>query len=148
MKLYHKLYSVLAALTIFFGMVACTPDEYKLGDSGLTAADLNEGTGFTITHDEANPNIVTLTSLVPNSYQVLWDSPQGRVQGRQLTLKMPFAGSYTCRMGVETPNGVVYGEAATFDISDFCAEFVQDPLWVYMTGGVGSKKKWYLDLDS
>lgn len=148
MKLYHKLYSVLAALTILFGMVACTPDEYKLGDSGLTAADLNEGTGFTITHDEANPNIVTLTSLVPNNYQVLWDSPQGRVQGRQLTLKMPFAGSYTCRMGVETSNGIVYGEAATFDIDDFCAEFVQDPLWVYMTGGVGSKKKWYLDLDS
>ncbi len=148
MKLYHKIYSVLAALTLFFGMAACSPDEYTLGDTGLTKADLNEGKGFTITHDESNPNIVTLKSLLPNSYQVLWDEPQGRVQGSEVTLKIPFAGTYACRMGVETRGGIVYGDSTTFTVDNFCADFVNDPLWKYITGGVGSKKRWYLDIDS
>ena len=94
MKLFHKIYSVLAALTLCFGMVACSPDEHDLGDAGLTKADLNEGTGFVIEYDESNPNIVTLKSKLPSSYQVLWDEPQGRVQGSEVTLKIPFVGTY------------------------------------------------------
>ena len=148
MKLFHKIYSVLAALTIVFAMAACSPDDYTLGDTGLTKADLNEGKGFTITHDESNPNIVTLKSLLPNSYQVLWDEPQGRVQGSEVTLKIPFAGTYACRMGVETRGGIVYGDSTTFTVDNFCADFVNDPLWKYITGGVGSKKRWYLDIDA
>lgn len=148
MKLFHKIYSVLAALTICFGMAACSPDDYSLGDTGLTKADLNEGKGFTITHDESNPNIVTLKSLLPSSYQVLWDEPQGRVQGSEVTLKIPFAGTYACRMGVESRSGIVYGDSTTFTVDNFCADFVNDPLWKYITGGVGSKKRWYIDLDS
>ena len=148
MKLFHKIYSVLAALTICFGMAACSPDDYSLGDTGLTKADLNEGKGFTITHDESNPNIVTLKSLLPSSYQVLWDEPQGRVQGSEVTLKIPFAGTYACRMGVESRGGIVYGDSTTFTVDNFCANFVNDPLWKYITGGVGSKKRWYIDLDS
>lgn len=148
MKLFHKIYSVLAALTICFGMAACSPDDYSLGDTGLTKADLNEGKGFTITHDESNPNIVTLKSLLPSSYQVLWDEPQGRVQGSEVTLKIPFAGTYACRMGVESRGGIVYGDSTTFTVDNFCADFVNDPLWKYITGGVGSKKRWYIDLDS
>ena len=148
MKLFHKIYSVLAALTICFGMAACSPDDYSLGDTGLTKADLNEGKGFTITHDESNPNIVNLKSLLPSSYQVLWDEPQGRVQGSEVTLKIPFAGTYACRMGVESRGGIVYGDSTTFTVDNFCADFVNDPLWKYITGGVGSKKRWYIDLDS
>ena len=148
MKLFHKIYSVLAALTIVFGMAACSPDDCTLGDTGLTKADLNEGKGFTITHDESNPNIVTLKSLLPSNYQVLWDEPQGRVQGSEVTLKIPFAGTYACRMGVESRGGIVYGDSTTFTVDNFCADFVNDPLWKYITGGVGSKKRWYIDLDS
>ncbi len=148
MKLYHKIYSVLAALTLFFGMVACSPDEHSLGDLGLTKADLNEGTGFDIIYDESNPNIVTLKSKLSSSYQVLWDEPQGRVQGSEVTLKIPFAGTYACRMGVETRGGIVYGDSTTFTVNQFCADFVNDPLWTYVTGGVGNSKKWYLDVDS
>lgn len=147
MKLFHKIYSVLAALTLCFGMVACSPDEHDLGDAGLTKADLNEGTGFVIEYDESNPNIVTLKSKLPSSYQVLWDEPQGRVQGSEVTLKIPFAGTYACRMGVETRGGILYGDSCTFNVDQFCAEFVDNPLWTYITGGVGKSKKWYLDVD-
>lgn len=148
MKLYHKIYSVLAALTLFFGMVACTPDEYSLGSVGLTKEDLNKDKGFEIIYDENNPNIVTLKSKLPSNYQVLWDEPQGRAQGSEVTLKIPFAGTYSCRMGVETRGGILYGDSCTFTVDKFCADFVDNPLWKYITGGVGSKKRWYLDIDS
>ena len=148
MKLYRKIYSVMAAVALSLGMVACSPENPGLGEMGLSKADLNEGNGFTITHDDANPNIVTLKSLLPSKYQVLWDEPQGRTIGAEVTLKMPFAGTYACRMGAETPGGIIYGDSTTFTIDNFCADFVDNPLWTYLTGGVGKSKKWYLDVDS
>lgn len=135
--------SIMAALL----MAACSPDEYKLGEKGITSDDLVENIAYVIEHDANNPNIVYLKSLMPTNYTVLWDEPQGRVQGNLVTLKIAFPGTYTVRMGVETRAGVVYGPETTFTIDEFCADFVSDPLWTTLTGGVGSKKRWYIDLD-
>lgn len=124
---------------------ACSPDDYSLGDKNITSDDLVEGIAYTVTHDSSNPNIVYLKSLLPSSYTVLWDDPQGRSQEAEVTLKLPFAGDYQVRMGVETPGGIVYGPYSTFTIDDFCAEFVTDELWSMLAGGVGKSKKWIYD---
>ena len=126
---------------------ACTPDDYELGENNITSADLTEGVAFTITHDSDNPNIVYLTSLMGSSYTALWEHPQGRDQGELITLKIPFAGDYEVTFGVETRAGIVYGDPVTFTVDDFCAEFVEDDLWTYISGGVGYSKRWYIDLD-
>ena len=126
-------------------VAACSPDDYSLGDKNITSDDLVEGLAYTLTHDSSNPNIVYLKSLLPSSYTTLWDTPQGRSQEAEMTLKMPFAGDYQVRMGVETPGGVVYGPYTTFTIDNFCAEFVTDPLWSMLAGGVGKSKKWIYD---
>ena len=80
------------------------------------------------------------------NYTALWEHPQGRSQEQKVTLKMPFEGTYTVKFGVETRGGVIYGEPTTFDISTFCADFVNDELWSFLTGGVDSEKFGYLTM--
>ena len=81
-------YLLMAVLALL--VAACSPDDYSLGDKNITSDDLVEGLAYTLTHDSSNPNIVYLKSLLPSSYTTLWDTPQGRSQEAEMTLKMPF----------------------------------------------------------
>lgn len=146
MKFRKYLYTLLASVALLFA--ACSPDDYSLGSKDVSSDDLVEGIAFEITRDASNPNIVTFTSLLGSNYTVLWDHPQGRAQGSTVTLKIPFSGTYTMRMGVETRGGVVYGPETTFTVDDFYAPFVSDELWTFLSGGSGNSKRWYLDIDS
>ncbi len=145
MKFTNYIYIFIASLAIC--LTACAPDKYELGDMDLTSGDLVEGIAYSITHDSANPNIIHLNSLLDSKYLALWEHPQGRSQGSEVTLKMPFEGTYSVTFGVETRGGIVYGAPTTFTIDDFCADFVSDDMWTYLSGGVGNSKRWVIDLD-
>lgn len=138
-----------AVLAIVLGAWAysCSPEEHELGGVDVSASELVEGIAFSITHDDDNPNIVYLTSLMGGQYTPLWDHPQGRSQEHRVTLRIPFPGEYVVKFGVQTRGGVVYGDAATFEVADFHAPFVEDELWTLLSGGVDNEKTWYLDLD-
>jgi hypothetical protein len=127
---------------------ACSPDESSLGGVDVSTSELVEGIAFKIEHDATNPNIVYLTSLMDSKYQPLWDHPQGRSQAPVVTLKIPFAGTYTVKFGVQTRGGAVYGEPVTFTVDELFADFISDPMWTMLSGGVGEEKTWYLDLDA
>lgn len=144
MKLNLKNSALTAALML--ALAACSPDSHDMPQADLTTADLVEGKAFVITHDSANPNIVTVTSLLPEHYQVAWETPQGRALGPSYTMKIAFEGDYELRMGVSTQGGYVWSQPAQFSISTFCAEFVDHYLWRRLTGGVGQSKTWQLDL--
>lgn len=146
MKQNYYIYSFIVSVILLFS--ACTPDEFELGGKSVEPEDLVEGLAYTITHDNDNPNIVYLKSLMPENYTVLWEHPQGRSQGREVTLQIPFDGTYSVTFGVETRGGVIYGEPVTFTVNDFCADFVQDDMWTLVSGGVGNSKTWVLDLDA
>lgn len=143
-KLISKLYTAWLIITVGL-FSACTPDSFELEGKDVTVDDLVEGIAFSITHDSENPNIVYLKSLMPSSYQVCWQHPQGRSQEREVTLQMPFEGEYEVTFGVQTRGGIVYGNPATFTIDSFCADFVNDDLWTYLTGGVNNEKVWIFD---
>ncbi len=143
MKLKYYIYSFIASLMLI--ATACSPEEYDLGAKDLTQDDLVEGLAYTITHDAANPNIIYLESKLGSNYTPLWEHPQGRSQASKVTLKMPFEGTYTVKFGVETRGGAVYGEPVTFTVDDFCADFVNNELWTFLTGGVGNSKTWVYD---
>lgn len=143
MKFNYSIFSFITSALLL--LAACMPEEYELGKKELDSADLVEGIAFSVTHDSENPNIVYLENLLGSRYTALWEHPQGRSQEQKVTLKMPFEGIYEVRFGVETRAGIVYGEPVTFQIEDFCAEFVTDPLWACLTGGVDNEKVWIYD---
>ncbi len=145
MKLKNIIYHLAAVLLPLGIATSCTPDEYSLGEVDVTSADLVEGTAYTITHDASNANIVYLKSLMSSSYQVTWVHPQGRSNQAEVTLEMPFAGTYSVVFGVETRGGVVYGDTATFTIDDFNSSLVDNELYTYLTGGAGNSKTWIPD---
>lgn len=60
---------------------------------------------------------------------------------------MPFEGEYEVTFGVQTRGGIVYGNPATFTIDSFYADFVNDDLWTYLTGGVNNEKYGYSIMD-
>lgn len=145
MKIKRYLYMMVAALVMFLGFAACSPDEYKLGDNNISPEDLQEGIAYTITHDEQNPNIIYLENKLGSQFNAQWETPQGRFQGDKVTLKMPFAGTYEVTFGVESRAGVVYGNPATFTIDNICTDFITKEVWSLLAGGVGKSKTWVYD---
>ena len=143
MKLNYYIYSLIAGVLLMFS--ACTPDEYEMGSKAFAPEDLVEGVAYSVTHDANNPNIVYLKSLLGPEYTPLWEHPQGRSQEAEVTLKMPFEGTYEVTFGVETRGGVVYGAPTTFTIDDFCADFVTGEMWDFLAGGSGNSKTWIPD---
>lgn len=135
---------LLGALAV--GAWSCSADEYTMPDPNIQPSELVEGVAFTVEHDATNPNIIHLTSLMPASYQIAWETPQGRKTGATASLSIPFDGEYQVKMGVDTRGGYVWSEPYTFTIDDFCADFVDHYLWRRISGGVGQSKTWQLDL--
>ena len=128
------------------GAASCSDEDYTMPQPNITPEQLVEGVAFSVEHDAQNPNIIHLKSLMPASYQVAWVTPQGRKTGAEATLSIPFDGSYEVQMGVDTRGGYVWSEPYQFEITDFCADFVDHYLWKRISGGVGQSKTWQLDL--
>ncbi len=136
------------ALFVVSLLGACTPDTYSVGEPNVKASEILEGISFEINHDSDNPNIIHLVSLMDSKYTPLWIHPQGNSQQKEVTLKMPFAGTYDVTFGVETKGGIVYGDTVQFTVDDMCSDFIQDDMWTMLSGGAGHAKKWFLDLDA
>lgn len=124
---------------------ACTADDHDLPAPDVTVDDLAEGISFSVTRDADNPNIVYLKSLLPSSYQVVWEHPMGRTQAAECTLRMPFDGNYEVKFGVNTRGGYVWSNPVAFTIEDFCADFVAGEAWEFLAGGAGNSKTWVPD---
>lgn len=131
---------------VALGAVSCSEDTYSLPSPDITSEQLVEGVAFSVEHDAQNPNIIHLKSLMPASYSVAWVTPQGRRSTNEVTLQIPFDGTYEVQMGVSTRGGYVWSDPYSFTVDDFCAEFVDNYLWKRISGGVGQSKTWQLDL--
>lgn len=133
-----KIYTLLLGLVL--ALFACSPDEFNLGGV-LSKSDLN----YRITQDAADPNMVILESLTPG-VTPLWITPMGRSTRVKDTLRFPFAGDYQFIYGVESAGGLVQADAYPLSITTNNFDYVNDPLWTLLTGGVGQSKTWVLDL--
>ncbi|MBR1462962.1 MAG: hypothetical protein IJ604_06230 [Prevotella sp.] len=156
MKLKNLLYTVLAGFMAI--MVACSPESDSLGAVDLTAAQLAEGTGFTVDVDQ-NTNQVVFRSLLPSSYSVYWEygpkpandaerSISGTSNNSVYQVGIAFDGEYYVRMAAQTRGGIVYSEPANFRINEMNPELLSDPLWNLLSGGIGNSKTWVLDIDA
>lgn len=138
MKLKKYIYSSIAAVTML--MAACSPDDIGLSAPNLQPEDLVEGIAFSVTVDEQNN--VTLKSLLDKSYSCYWTHPNGRAQGNEVHFSIPFSGTYEVTFGVDTRGGIVYGAPYQFEVTTNNMDLLSDPLYEYLTGGVGSSKRW------
>lgn len=133
-KLYLLLFGIL------MGIFACQPKDYSLG-SILTKEDLD----YSITQNPNDPNMVILQSFTPGATP-LWVTPVGRSTKMVDTVRLAFAGDYQFSYGVQSNGGFVQDDVYNLTITGNNFEYVNDPLWELLTGGVGESKTWVLDL--
>lgn len=138
MKLRNIINTCMVGAALLFA--ACSPDEYSLDKPDLQPADLVEGVAFSVTVDASNT--ITLKSLLPESYNCFWTQPNGRSQGNEVKIQLPFAGTYEVKFGVDTRGGIVYSEPYQFQLTTNNMSLLEDPLYAYLTGGVGKSKTW------
>ena len=127
-------------------VASCSPDEVNLGDVTYKPADLTVGKAFTVTPDSSNPNVIHLQSLVKGCTPV-WNTPAGRSQKSEMTLDLPFSGTYTVTFGVMTQAGTVWGEPYDFVVESNNFNMLSDEIWTNLAGGVdengnGRPKRW------
>lgn len=133
-----KIYLLLLGMVM--GLFACQPDEFSLGTL-LSKEDLK----YSITQNPNDPNMVILESQTPG-VTPLWVTPVGRSTKLIDTLRFPFAGDYQFIYGVQSAGGFVQADAYDLTITGNNFDYVTDPLWTMLTGGVGNSKTWVLDL--
>lgn len=138
MKLKNIINTCMVAAALLFA--ACSPDDYSLDKPDLQPEDLVAGVAFSVTVDETNT--VTLKSLLPESYNCFWTQPNGRSQGNEVKIQLPFAGTYEVKFGVDTRGGIVYSEPYQFELTTNNMSLLANPLYEYLTGGVGKSKTW------
>ncbi|SFD78335.1 hypothetical protein [Thermophagus xiamenensis] len=136
----NKLYIVLTLLAyMVLAFSACQPDDYSLGE--MISKDQLE---FSITQNPDDPNMILLESLTPG-VTPLWITPVGRSLKTVDTVKLAFPGTYKFVYGVQSAGGFVQADTVTVTLTTTNTNYISDPLWVLLTGGVGESKTWILD---
>jgi len=139
-RMNFKIYAALLGIVLAFA--ACQPEEFSLGEV-LSKDDLQ----YSITQNPSDPNMIILESLTPG-VTPLWQTPMGRTTRVKDTVKIPFAGDYKFTYGVESPGGYVESDPFNLTLTTNNLNYVDDPLWTLLSGGVGNSKTWLLDLDA
>ncbi len=131
-----------ALLGLFLAFYACKPEEFSIGE--MISKDQLK---YSISQDKNDPNMIILESLTPG-VTPLWVTPMGRSTQLKDTVKIPFAGEYTFTYGVESAGGYVQADNYVLNLTTNNLNYVDDPLWTLLTGGVGKEKTWVLDLNA
>lgn len=143
MKLFNKL-SLFTLVLAAFSLFSCNDFENEIG-SKLDVSELD----FTIIQDysiDEGGNTIILTNNTPETIPV-WNYGTGRSNRAIDTIQFAFAGDYTIQFSAVTEGGVVNAEPVTITVTDDNFNYIQDPMWETISGGVGNTKTWVLDLN-
>lgn len=91
-------------------------------------------------------NTVILKNETPGTVS-MWDYGTGRSNRQVDTIRFAFQGEYTIKFSALTGGGVVKMPDINIEVTQDNLNYVSDPLWEALTGGVGNSKVWLLDLD-
>jgi len=143
MKNIKKLVFLLLSIAFVSSFVSCE-DEYSLGRK-LDPSELD----FSVIQDYAvdpGGNTVVLTNNTPQT-SAIWDYGTGKSYRNQDVIHFAFAGEYTIYFSALTDGGIVDADPVTITVTADNFDYVTNPLWVKISGGVGNSKTWLLDLD-
>jgi hypothetical protein len=130
---------ILSAAMVF---TACQDDGQELG------AKLDESQiDFEVIQErslDAGGNTVVLKNNTPGTIS-MWDYGTGKSNRAVDTVRFAFKGEYVIKFSALTAGGVVELEPVTIQVTEDNLNYVNDPLWTNLTGGVGNEKTWILD---
>ena len=125
--------------------IACKKDEHSLG----TVLDKSE-IKYSVTQDlTADPggNTVILKNLTPATLS-MWDYSTGTSNRMTDTVRFPFVGDYKIKFSVSTGGSIVQLDSIIVKVTKDNLAYVNDPLWLDISGGVGNEKQWVLDVNA
>lgn len=132
-------------IMVLFLVSSCSPDTYSL-DGPTNKSDID----FSVTQDlVADPggNTVIMKNLTPGVV-LNWDYETGKSNKATEVVKYAFKGDYTIKTMAVTGGGLVELDPVTVTVTKDNLNYVNDPLWNMLSGGVGKSKTWVLDLDA
>ncbi len=136
-------------LLIMMGVIlaSCNPEEDDRNLTGkLGASEID----FQVIQDydiDTGGNTVILINNTPGTIAV-WDYGTGKSKRKIDTVRFAFKGDYVIKRVAITEGGQVELEPITVTVTDDNLNYVNDPLWTALTGGVGNTKKWYMDYNA
>jgi hypothetical protein len=137
-----KLYKILTILILPLLFTACKKDVHSLGKV-LDKSEIK----YTVTQDmKADPggNTVILKNMTPGTLS-MWDYGTGSSTRMVDTVKFAFTGNYVIKFSVSTGGMVVKMDSVVVKVTQDNLNYVNDPLWTALSGGVGKDKQWVLD---
>jgi hypothetical protein len=96
---------------------------------------------------DAGGNTVYLINHT-DKVEPVWDYATGKSTRRVDTVRYAFKGDYVIKRTAVTQGGLVELEPITVKVTKDNLNYVNDPLWTLLSGGVGKEKTWLLDLDA
>ncbi|MBT1702177.1 hypothetical protein [Chryseosolibacter indicus] len=132
-------------LLIILGVIAMTSceDEAPGLGSELSASEID----FEVVQDYAKDpggNTVILKNNTPGTVSI-WDYGTGKSNRVQDTVHFAFKGDYVIKFSAVTRGGIVELDPVTVKVTEDNLNYVNDPLWTALSGGVGNSKTWILD---
>lgn len=143
MKLIKQI-ALLIAIVVF-SVLSCKKKEYSLGAKpGKSQINMEVKQDLTV---DPGGNTVYLTNYTDN-IEPRWDYVTGTSTRQVDTVRYAFAGDYVIKRTAVTRGGLVELDPVTIKVTKDNLNYVNDPLWTALTGGVGQEKIWLLDLDA
>lgn len=125
-------------------IITCQKNDYKL-EAPLDKSQLQ----FEVIQDfDADPggNTVILKNNTPETVSI-WDYSTGTSTRQQDTVHFAFQGDYTIKFSAMTGGGIVAADSVVVSVTENNLNYVNDPLWLALSGGPGTEKSWILDID-
>jgi hypothetical protein len=143
MKLIKQI--ALLIFIVLFTVLSCKKKDYSLG--GLpNKSEINMEVKQDLTVD-AGGNTVYLINHT-DQIEPVWDYGTGKSMRRVDTIHYAFVGDYKIARSAVTGGGLVYLDTVTIHVTKENLNYVNDPLWLLLSGGPGKEKTWQLDLDA
>ena len=143
MKLIKQIALLLLIIT---GIVlSCKKKDYELG-SLSDKSQINIEIKQDLTVDPGGNTIYLINHT--DKVEPVWDYATGKSNRRVDTVRYAFKGDYVIKRSAVTQGGIVDLDPITIHVTKDNLNYVNDPLWTLLTGGVGKEKVWLLDLDA
>ena len=127
-----------------FTVVSCKKKDYSLaGTPDKSAIDMEVKQDLAV---DAGGNTVYLINHT-DQVEPVWDYATGKSLRRVDTVRYAFKGDYIIKRSAVTGGGLVELDPITIHVTKDNLNYVNDPLWILLTGGPGKDKTWVLDAD-